>query len=81
VDKTYRTRPYRLLGGILGGLFAIIPWQSTEAFQCLHRHRSESLLEQWRRCREAESALFSSAKELQADLYLTAADGDRKSPE
>ena len=82
VDKTYRTRPYRLLAGhSFGGLFAIHTLAVQPKLFNAYIAIDPSLY--WNNgavVAEAES-LFSSAKELQADLYLTAADGDRKSPD
>jgi uncharacterized protein len=81
VDKTYRTRPYRMLvGHSFGGLFGIYALiRKPKLFNaCIAADPSlywnnEAVVEQ------AES-FFSSTKSLQADLYVTASSDSGKVP-
>jgi predicted alpha/beta superfamily hydrolase len=73
VEKTYRTRPYRVLAGhSLGGLFAIHALAANRKFFNAYVAIDPSLA--WNDgavVAEAES-FFTRTKELQADLYFTA---------
>ncbi len=81
VDRTYRTRPYRVLvGHSLGGLFAIHSLTTKPKLFNAYIAIDPSL--QWNNgalLAEAE-AFFSKTKELQADLYLTASNASGKLP-
>ena len=73
VEKTYRTRPYRLLAGhSFGGLFAIHTMMANQKLFNAYVAIDPSL--NWNNgavVSQAE-AFFSKTKELQADFYLTA---------
>lgn len=80
IDKTYRTRPYRLLvGHSFGGLFAIYSLVARPHLFNAYIAADPSLY--WNKkavVAQAES-FFSTTKELQADLYLTVS-GDSSGP-
>ena len=80
IDKTYRTRPYRLLvGHSFGGLFAVYALVKRPHLFSAYIAADPSL--DWNKSAvvaEAES-LFSTTKQLQADLYITVS-GDASGP-
>jgi len=81
VDKTYRTRPYRVLvGHSFGGLFAI--HALTAKPKLFNAYIASDPTLSWNNgavVAEAES-FFSKTRELQADLYFTAANATGKLP-
>jgi predicted alpha/beta superfamily hydrolase len=74
VDRTYRTRPYRILvGHSIGGLFAVHTLISKPALFNAHIAIDPTL--SWNNGAEIDRAerFFSQAKDLQADVFITAA--------
>jgi predicted alpha/beta superfamily hydrolase len=81
VDKTYRTRPYRMLvGHSFGGLFGVYALITRPKLFNAYIAADPSL--DWNNqavVAQAES-FFSNTKSLQADLYITASDESGKAP-
>jgi predicted alpha/beta superfamily hydrolase len=76
IEKNYRTRPYRLLvGHSFGGLFAVYAMIARPRLFNAYIAADPSLYWNNQAVVERAETFFANSKELQADLYMTAAGG------
>jgi predicted alpha/beta superfamily hydrolase len=81
VDKSYRTRPYRMLAGhSFGGLFGIYALITKPKLFSAYIAADPSLHWNNEAVVAAAESFFSNTKSLQADLYLTASSNSGKVP-